>query len=225
VETIQAHDLVGKAVARRRAIELLRLVGIPRPEVRIDDYPHQFSGGMRQRAMIAMALAPDPKLVIADEPTTALDVTVQAQIVELMKALQGDRGTAIVLITHDLGVVAGLADDVLVMYAGSAVERGARRALYRAPHHPYTKGLIRALPSQSGGKGRLTPIPGLPPSLINPPPGCPFHPRCPFVMDRCRTDPPPHRQVGREPGHTSACWLPPDRVGLDADADAARATA
>jgi oligopeptide/dipeptide ABC transporter ATP-binding protein len=213
VETIRAHEPVGKRVARRRAVELLRLVGIPAPEKRVDDYPHQFSGGMRQRAMIAMALAPNPKLLIADEPTTALDVTVQAQIVELMKTLQADSGTAIILITHDLGVVAGFADDVLVMYAGRAVERGDRRSLYRTPHHPYTRGLIQALPSQSGDTARLIPIPGLPPSLIHLPAGCPFHPRCADVMSRCRSEAPPLRSVGGG-GHRSACWLPPDRVGL-----------
>jgi oligopeptide/dipeptide ABC transporter ATP-binding protein len=172
---------------------------------------------MRQRALIAMALALNPKLLIADEPTTALDVTVQAQIVELMKALQADFGTAIIAITHDLGVLAGLADDVLVMYAGQAMERGERRTMYRSPHHPYTKGLIEALPSQSGGKERLVPIPGHPPSLIRLPTGCPFHPRCRYVLDRCRREVPPPQSVASGHGHSSACWLPPDRVGLEAD--------
>src|SRR5262249_37444804 len=204
--------------ARNRAVELLRLVGIPEPEVRVDDYPHQFSGGMRQRAMIAMALALNPKLLIADEPTTALDVTVQAQIVELMKNLQAGSETAIILISHALGVVSGLGDDVLVMYAGRAVERGDRRSIYRLPHHPYTRGLIHALPSQSGAKDRLTPIPGSPPSLIRPPTGCPFHPRCADVMNRCRGETPPLNNVSGGNGHRSACWLPPDRVGLDAGA-------
>jgi oligopeptide/dipeptide ABC transporter ATP-binding protein len=217
VETIRAHESIGRRAAKRRAIELLRLVGIPRPERRVDDYPHQFSGGMRQRAMIAMALAPNPRLLIADEPTTALDVTVQAQIIELMKRLQAESGTAIVLITHDLGVVSGFADQVLVMYAGRAVERGDRRSVYRGPHHPYTRGLIRALPSRSSDRDRLTPIPGSPPSLIHLPAGCPFHPRCAEVMNRCRTESPPLRTVGSESTvHLSACWLPPDRVGVEA---------
>ena len=218
VEAIRAHERIGKSEARLRTIELLRRVGIPRPESRVDDYPHQFSGGMRQRAMIAMALALNPKLLIADEPTTALDVTVQAQIVELMKELQAEFGTAIIAITHDLGVIAEIADEVLVMYAGQAMERGDRRTLYRQPHHPYTKGLIEALPSQSGSKDRLIPIPGRPPSLIRLPAGCPFHPRCRYVMDRCRTQAPPLQKVAGGSGHVSACWLPPDRVGLDTPA-------
>jgi peptide/nickel transport system ATP-binding protein len=216
VEAIRAHEPIRKRDARLRAIELLRQVGIPQPELRVDDYPHQFSGGMRQRAMIAMALAPNPKLLIADEPTTALDVTVQAQIVELMKELQLELGTAIILITHDLGVLADIADEVMVMYAGQAMERGDRRTVYRLPHHPYTKGLIEALPSQSGAKARLTPIAGLPPSLIHPPQGCPFHPRCRYAMERCSTDAPPLQKVEGGRGHVSACWLPPDRVGREA---------
>jgi oligopeptide/dipeptide ABC transporter ATP-binding protein len=214
VEAIRAHESIPKLVAKRRAIELLGRVGIPQPHRRIDDYPHQFSGGMRQRAMIAMALALDPKLLIADEPTTALDVTVQAQIIELMQALQAELGMAIILITHDLSVVAGIADEVLVMYAGRAMEHGDRHSVYRRPHHPYTEGLIQALPSRSGAKDRLIPIPGLPPSLIHLPPGCPFHPRCRYVMDRCRKEAPPLRKVEAASGHVSACWLPIDRVGL-----------
>ena len=215
VEAIRAHTPIGKKEARARAIELLRRVGIPEPESRVDAYPHQFSGGMRQRALIAMALALNPKLLIADEPTTALDVTVQAQIVELMKELQAEFGTAIIVITHDLGVIADIADEVLVMYAGQAMERGDRRTLYRRPHHPYTKGLIEALPSESDAKERLVPIPGRPPSLIRLPTGCPFHPRCTSVLERCRTDVPPLRRVAGGEGHLSACWLPPERVGLD----------
>jgi peptide/nickel transport system ATP-binding protein len=213
VEAIRAHESIPKLVAKRRAIELLGRVGIPQPHRRIDDYPHQFSGGMRQRAMIAMALALDPKLLIADEPTTALDVTVQAQIIELMQALQAELGMAIILITHDLSVVAGIADEVLVMYAGRAMEHGDRHSVYRRPHHPYTEGLIQALPSRSGAMDRLIPIPGLPPSLIHLPPGCPFHPRCRYVMDRCRKEAPPLRKVEAASGHVSACWLPLDRVG------------
>jgi oligopeptide/dipeptide ABC transporter ATP-binding protein len=172
----------------------------------VDDYPHQFSGGMRQRAMIAMALALNPKLLIADEPTTALDVTVQAQIIELMKTLQRDFGTAIVMITHDLGVLADMADEVMVMYAGQAMERADRATIYRRPHHPYTTGLIEALPSRGRGKARLRPIPGLPPSLINPPTGCPFRPRCRFAFDRC-FEQPPLASVGVNGSHVSACWL------------------
>ena len=213
VEAIRAHESLGKRAARRRAIELLARVGIPQPERRVDDYPHQFSGGMRQRAMIAMALAPNPRLLIADEPTTALDVTVQAEIVELMQALQVEFGMAIILITHDLGVVAGFADDVLVMYAGRAMEQGDRRTVYRRPHHPYTEGLIQALPSESETKRRLVPISGLPPSLIHLPSGCPFHPRCRYALDRCKQEEPPLGEVAS--GHVSACWLPPDRVRLE----------
>ena len=213
VEAIRTHRDVSKAEARRRTIDVLGLVGIPQPAARIDDFPHQFSGGMRQRAMIAMALVLNPKLLIADEPTTALDVTVQAQILELMKALQADLGTTIILITHDLGVLADIADDVFVMYAGRVMERGPRTTVYRAPHHPYTAGLIEALPSRERGKGRLRPIPGMPPSSIGPPGGCPFHPRCRYVFDRCRTEQPPLVPVGGE-GHSSACWLPADHVPL-----------
>ena len=213
VEAIQAHGNVPKSVARARTIELLGLVGIPQPASRVDDYPHQFSGGMRQRAMIAMALALNPKLLIADEPTTALDVTVQAQIIELMNALQHDLGTAIILITHDLGVLADIADDVLVMYAGQAMERGARASVYRQPHHPYTRGLLDALPSRGRGKERLRSIPGLPPSALGPPRGCPFHPRCAYAYDRCRTEQPPLISVDG-PLHTSACWLPADHPSL-----------
>ena len=215
IEAYRIHNPVNKKLARKHAIDMLGRVGIPEPSQRIDAYPHQFSGGMRQRAMIAMALSCDPDLLIADEPTTALDVTVQAQIVELMKAIQAEFGTAIIAITHDLGVIAEIADEVLVMYAGRAMERGDRRTLYRQPHHPYTKGLIEALPSQSGSKDRLVPIPGRPPSLIQLPTGCPFHPRCRYVMDRCRVEAPPLQKVAGGGGHVSACWLPPDRVGLD----------
>jgi peptide/nickel transport system ATP-binding protein len=208
VEAIQAHEDVSGKLARRRAVELLGRVGIPRPDRRVDDYPHQFSGGMRQRAMIAMAIALNPRLLIADEPTTALDVTVQAQIIELMKELQHESGTAIIMITHDLGVLSGFADDVMVMYAGRAMERGARTTVYRRPYHPYTRGLIQALPRRARPKTRLTPIAGQPPSLIHPPAACPFHPRCPYVFDRCRSETPPLHEV--ETGHVSACWLSVD---------------
>jgi peptide/nickel transport system ATP-binding protein len=208
VEAIRAHESVSKREAHRRAIDLLGRVGIPQPDRSVDDYPHQFSGGMRQRAMIAMAIALNPKLLIADEPTTALDVTVQAQIIELMKTLQQEFGTAIIMITHDLGVLSGFAHEVMVMYAGKTMERGPRATLYRRPKHPYTMGLIQALPRRSDPRRRLTPIAGLPPSLIHPPPGCPFNPRCPYVFERCSAETPPLREV--DDGHVSACWLPPD---------------
>jgi peptide/nickel transport system ATP-binding protein len=154
----------------------------------------------------------NPKLLIADEPTTALDVTVQAQVLQVMRRLQGEFGTAIILITHDLGVVAEVADDVVVMYAGSAMEKADRYETFGAPHHPYTEGLLQSLPAYGGERERLRPIPGQPPSLINLPGGCPFHPRCPYVMDRCRAEMPPLFEVGGNPAHTSACWLSRDQV-------------
>ena len=211
-EMIRAHQPLSRKQARARAIELLGLVGIPRPDHRVDDYPHQFSGGMLQRAMIAMAIALGPRLLIADEPTTALDVTVQAQILALLGRLQDELGTAIILITHDLGVVAGIADEVLVLYGGRVMERAGRRALYRQPHHPYTEGLLRSLPRADAPGARLTPIGGQPPSMITPPSGCPFHPRCPYVMEICPREAPPLAIVRDDPTHRSACWLPPDRV-------------
>ncbi len=225
VEMIRAHESLPKAKARLRAIELLGLVGIPRPDKRVDDFPHQFSGGMRQRAMIAMALSLNPSLLIADEPTTALDVTIQAQIIELMKGLQDEFGTAIIMITHDLGIVADMAHEVMIMYAGRPMEMAERRTIYYQPHHPYTVGLLASLPHLEAGREneRLTPILGQPPSLIDPPPGCPFSPRCRFVMDRCRTEVPPLRQVGTVPGHRSACWLPPNLVGTSPEVQAERA--
>jgi peptide/nickel transport system ATP-binding protein len=207
VEMILAHESMSKAAARARAVDLLRLVGIPKPEVRVNDYPHQFSGGMRQRAMIAMAMALNPILLIADEPTTALDVTVQAQVLEVMERLQKEYGTAIVMITHDLGVVAGMADEVVVMYAGTVMEKAERRELFYHNHHPYTEGLLASLPHPGSGGQRLLPIHGTPPSLINLPSGCPFHPRCPYVMEKCIRSTPPLSGVFR-PGHLSACWLP-----------------
>ncbi|MGH7765727.1 MAG: ABC transporter ATP-binding protein [Candidatus Dormibacteraceae bacterium] len=219
-EVIRAHERHAHAQTRDRVIELFRLVGIPQPERRIDDYPFQFSGGMRQRVMIAMALALTPKLLIADEPTTALDVTVQAQILQLLKRLQAELDLAIVLISHDLGVIAEMVDEAMVMYAGTVVERAPIRTLFESPHHPYTRGLLRSLPT-SGGRERLEPIPGQPPSLIRIPDGCPFHPRCPFVMDRCLIDVPPLRAV-RAPAHESACWLPSGTAGLGSAADAKR---
>jgi peptide/nickel transport system ATP-binding protein len=205
VEMIREHERgTSKAAARERAIELLDAVGIPGPRTRIDSYPHEFSGGMRQRVMIAMAMVLRPAVLIADEPTTALDVTVQAQVLDVMRGVQQEFGTAIVLITHDLGVVADMADDVVVMYGGQVMERAPRRELFYRRHHPYTEGLLRSLPT-AGRRGRLTPIGGTPPSLITPPPGCPFAPRCPSAFDAC-AETPPFREIG--PGHDSACWLP-----------------
>jgi peptide/nickel transport system ATP-binding protein len=207
VEMIREHERgMSKATARERAIELLDAVGIPSPRTRIDSYPHEFSGGMRQRVMIAMAMALRPAVLVADEPTTALDVTVQAQVLDVMRGVQQEFGTAIVLITHDLGVVADMADDVVVMYGGQVMERAPRRELFYRRHHPYTEGLLRSLPT-AGRRGRLTPIGGSPPSLITPPPGCPFAPRCPSVFDQCSRTP-PAQEIG--PGHTSACWLEPE---------------
>jgi peptide/nickel transport system ATP-binding protein len=217
VEMIRAHDhSTSRRTARKRAAELLGLVGIPRPAERLDDYPHQFSGGMRQRVMIAMAMALNPVLLIADEPTTALDVTVQAQVLGVMRDLQEDFGTAIILITHDLGVVAEMSDDVVVMYAGTAMEQASRRDIFYRHHHPYTEGLLRSLPAHGGGKGRLIPIAGSPPSLINLPSGCPFAPRCPYAWDKCFRETPPLDEVFDEPGHRSACWLPHDWEGRQA---------
>jgi len=209
-EMILAHEKVSKKDAHQRAIDLLRLVGIPRPERRVDDYPHQFSGGMRQRAMIAMALALDPAVLIADEPTTALDVTVQAQVLDLIERLQEEFGTAIVVITHDLGVVADIADDVLVMYGGKPVEVADRRSIYYGPHMPYTWGLLQSLPSTGAEHmgERLRPIKGLPPSLIHLPKGCSFNPRCPYVMEVCtRVDPELLPADPEAPAHLSACHL------------------
>jgi oligopeptide/dipeptide ABC transporter ATP-binding protein len=218
VEMIRAHDKhVSKDDARKRAIDLLAIVGIPQPASRVDDFPHQFSGGMRQRAMIAMAMALNPELLVADEPTTALDVTVQAQVLEVMARLQEEFGTAIILITHDLGVIADVADEVVVMYAGAAMEKSDRRTVFYDHHHPYTEGLLRSLPGYGGERQRLTPIAGAPPSLINLPTGCPFHPRCRYAFDRCRQETPPLREVASD--HVSACWLPTDREGRKAAAD------
>ena len=181
VEAVQAHHRIQKKAARVRVLEMLDLVGIPNPQRRIDQYPHEFSGGMRQRAMIAMALVNDPELLIADEPTTALDVTVQAQILDLMRRLQQEFGTAIIMVTHDLGVVADIADEVLVMYAGKAVETGSVKQIFGVSEHPYTWGLLSSMPRlDRGRRDRLDPIPGNPPSLINVPSGCAFHPRCEF---------------------------------------------
>jgi peptide/nickel transport system ATP-binding protein len=213
IEAYRVHHQVSKQVARKHAIEMLDRVGIPQPKARVDDYPHQFSGGMRQRAMIAMALSCDPELLIADEPTTALDVTVQAQILDLIVDLQKDFNSAVIIITHDLGVVAELADDIMVMYAGRSVEYGNARNIFAAPQHPYTWGLLGSMPRLDRERSeRLLPIKGTPPSLINVPPGCPFHPRCAFAGyngDRSTTEVPEFREVS--PGHHIACHLSADQ--------------
>jgi len=207
VEAVQLHRDVTKRVARARAVELLNAVGIPKAQTRIDDYPHQFSGGMRQRVMIAMALINDPDLLIADEPTTALDVTTQAQILALMKRLQEDFGSAILIITHDLGVVAEVADEVLVMYAANVVEQAEVHDLFNQPQHPYTWGLMGSLPRLEVDVERLTQIPGQPPSLLRPPAGCRFHPRCPYVMEVCKTTVPELKPTQRDPAHLERCHL------------------
>jgi peptide/nickel transport system ATP-binding protein len=207
VEAVQLHRDVTKRVARARAVELLNAVGIPKADTRIDDYPHQFSGGMRQRVMIAMALINDPDLLIADEPTTALDVTTQAQILALMKRLQEDFGSAILIITHDLGVVAEVADEVLVMYAANVVEQAEVHNLFNQPQHPYTWGLMGSLPRLEADVERLTQIPGQPPSLLRPPAGCRFHPRCPYVMEVCKTTVPELKPTQRDPEHLERCHL------------------
>jgi peptide/nickel transport system ATP-binding protein len=208
VEAMQAHRDISKAAARQRAAELLGLVGIPDPRERIDSYPHELSGGQRQRAMIAMALANDPKLLIADEPTTALDVTVQAQILDLIAGLQRELNMAVVLITHDLGVVAEVTDDINVMYAGRIVESAPTETMFRAPEHPYTWGLLQSIPRLDRSRDEpLIPIPGLPPSLINLPSGCSFHPRCPYVLERHKRVDPRLEPVPDDPDHGVACLL------------------
>jgi oligopeptide/dipeptide ABC transporter ATP-binding protein len=198
---------MGRAQARERAIAMLRKVRIPAPEQRIDEYPHKLSGGMRQRVMIAMGLACEPRLLIADEPTTALDVTIQAQILELMRALQQETGTAVVLITHDLGVVAEVADEVVVMYAGRVVERAPVQALFDEPQHPYTVGLLGSIPRLDTDQERLTSIDGQVPAPAVLPAGCSFAERCPFADARCRAEVPLLRDVGS--GHQSACFKAP----------------
>jgi peptide/nickel transport system ATP-binding protein len=214
VEAVRAHRDVSRAAARSRALELLELVAMPDPARRIDAYPHELSGGMRQRAMIAMALANEPRLLIADEPTTALDVTVQAQILELLGRLRRELDMALVLITHDLGVVAEIADDVAVMYAGRIVERAPATRLFDAPQHPYTWGLLTSTPRLDAPRGaELVPIAGRPPSLVDPPSGCRFHPRCPYVRASHRHVDPPLVAVPGEQDHVVACLLPADVRG------------
>ncbi len=210
VEAVLIHRKVSKSAARTRAVELLELVGIPDPRRRVDQYPHEFSGGMRQRAMIAMALANEPRLLIADEPTTALDVTVQAQILALLEDLQRRLGMAIIIITHDLGVVAEIADEIAVMYAGRIVEHGTTAQIFGSPQHPYTWGLLKSIPRLDSPRGEeLVPISGRPPSLINRPSGCHFHPRCPYVQDEHRRVDPKLAPVPGQPDHQVACLLDP----------------
>ena len=206
-EGIRRHRGLGRREARERALEMLRRARIPAAERRIDDYPHQLSGGMRQRAMIAMALACDPRLLIADEPTTALDVTIQAQILDLLRKLRAETGMGIILITHDLGVIAELADEVAVMYAGKVLELAPVEALFSDPQHPYTIGLLGSVPSIDGESARLAAIEGTVPDLAAVPQGCRFHPRCPFAVEECRHVPPPLAEI--RPGHRAACWRAP----------------
>jgi peptide/nickel transport system ATP-binding protein len=211
VEAIRAHETVDKQTAQRRAVELLRQVGIPNPESRVDDFPHQFSGGMRQRAMIAMALSCNPAILIADEPTTALDVTIQAQIVELISQLKDDFNSAVIMITHDLGVVADIADEIVVMYAGRVVERAPTNELFYDPQMPYTWGLLGSIPRLDRPKPeRLHSIEGAPPSLIQLPKGCKFRPRCPHAFDKCMQEPGLENRV-ETPGHLDRCWLDVDK--------------
>ena len=205
-EALELHLGMSQQQSRERAVELLNMVNMPQSVGRLDDYPHQFSGGMRQRVMIAMALSCNPQLLIADEPTTALDVTIQAQIVELVKRLRDELGMAIIWITHDLGIIAGLAKRVIVMYAGFIIEEAPVKDLYGDPRHPYTLGLLGSLPRlDETMHRRLVSIEGLPPDLLGLPPGCPFAPRCVYALDRCWKENPPLESVG--PGHYKACWV------------------
>jgi peptide/nickel transport system ATP-binding protein len=229
VEAIRVHQNVPTDQARARAVELLGLVGVPAPERRINDFPHEFSGGMRQRAMIAMALANEPKLLIADEPTTALDVSIQAQILQLLERLQRELGMAVIIITHDLGVIAEMADRVLVMYAGRVVEQGTLEEIFYDPQHPYTWGLLGSLSRLDRPRPkRLPQISGLPPSLLSPPHGCHFRPRCPHAHKQCEKVPPLESRLPEAPPHLDRCWLTPEqkrslrvvegRIGLEAPA-------
>ncbi len=213
-EPLELHMDMTSRQAEERAIELLGLVGIPDAAARINDYPHQFSGGMRQRVMIAMALSCNPKLLIADEPTTALDVTIQAQVLELMQKAAKEVGASLIVITHNLGVVARYADRVNVMYAGKIIERGSARDIYKNPKHPYTLGLLRSVPRlDEPRKEKLSPIEGMPPDLVDLPPGCSFRARCTYAVDRCAEETPPLASVGE--GHLAACWES-DKVALSA---------
>ncbi len=208
-EAVSAHASVSRAQARARAVELLEAVGIPNAKIRSRDYPHQYSGGMRQRAMIAMALVHNPAVLIADEPTTALDVTVQAQILELIDRVKREFNVGVILITHDLGVIAETADDVMVMYAGRALEVGKAGAIFDAPQHPYTWGLLESMPSVDRRLAQLVAIEGSPPSMLRPPPGCPFHPRCRYRFSRCESEIPALRPLPE--GHLDACHLDSER--------------
>ncbi|MYH42032.1 MAG: ABC transporter ATP-binding protein [Chloroflexi bacterium] len=224
VEVIRLHMGLEEAESRARAIELLEMVGIPEAARRIDDYPHQFSGGMRQRAMIAMALACNPKLLLADEPTTALDVTIQAQILDIISRLARELGTAVVLITHNLGVVARYVDNVNVMYAGKIIETGTVTDIFRDPRHPYTVGLLRSVPRLDEIEHeRLATLEGQPPLLIAPIPGCPFAPRCDWYIDKCDEEAPPLEE--KDPGHFAACWRDPRTDEKTRDLSAAAAEA
>ncbi|GAB4306590.1 MAG: ABC transporter ATP-binding protein [Candidatus Bipolaricaulota bacterium] len=205
MEAIRLHQKARKREARAKAIEMLRQVGIPLPEQRVDEYPHQLSGGMRQRAMIAMALSCNPSLLIADEPTTALDVTIQAQVLDLMRDIQRKFRTSILFITHNLGVVAEMCQDVVVMYLGKVVEQAPVGPLFHDPKHPYTQGLLHSIPSLATKKKRLEPITGVVPDPLDAPPGCPFNPRCPHTMEVCTQEMPPLAEVA--PEHEAACWL------------------
>jgi oligopeptide/dipeptide ABC transporter ATP-binding protein len=226
VEAVQAHQGLSDRDARARAIDYLGLVGVPSPERRFGDYPHEFSGGMRQRAMIAMALINEPKLLIADEPTTALDVSIQAQILQLIERLQSELGMAVIMITHDLGVIAETADEVLVMYAGRVVEQGTLDEIFYDPQHPYTWGLLGSLTRLDKPRPeRLPQIRGMPPSLLNPPQGCHFRPRCPHAFGKCTEVPPLESRLAGAPEHLDRCWLDPEtkrnrrvvegRIGLE----------
>jgi peptide/nickel transport system ATP-binding protein len=218
IETIATHARVSTGVARARAVSLLAEAGIPAPESRIDNYPHQFSGGMRQRVVLALALAAEPELVIADEPTTALDVSVQAQIIALLKRLCAQHGVAVMLITHDMGVIAETADRVAVMYAGRIAEIGPVREVIKSPFHPYTRGLMGSIPSLDSEADRLVQIPGSMPRLTAIPPGCAFNPRCPHVFARCVLERPSLLPLGRS---QAACWLYDDEAAALAESDRA----
>jgi oligopeptide/dipeptide ABC transporter ATP-binding protein len=212
-EGLRIHQRISRAAAREAAIDALRRVGIPSAEIRVDDYPHQWSGGMAQRAVIAMAMIGGPKLLLADEPTTALDVTIQDQILALLVELQRETGTAIILVSHDMSVISETCDQVMVMYAGSAVESGSTSAIFGAPAHPYTAGLLGSIPRADRARGRLIPIPGQPPDLFDLPPGCPFAPRCPVASAECSARPIVEREVAE--GHMTACHFPERVASID----------